>query len=649
MSTSSATAALSHTAAPTASAQSAGRPVDLVDAFAQARVAIFGDLCIDAYWLLDAREERSLETGLPVRHVGSQRYGLGAAGNVAANAAALGPARVELIGLVGADVFGDLLVNTADELGISTSGVVRAVGWQTMVYAKPIVGAQVNGGVEDQRFDFGAGNRLDATAIDAVIANLDAAAGRCAAVVLNQQVGAVLADPALVARVNAVIARHPRTTFLVDARIGSDRYVGAAVKLNVSEAMALAQPGEGDALAVATRLAAQNAKPVFLTRGAHGLTVIAGGKTTDIPGIQIIGATDPVGAGDTVMAVLSTALAVAAPPAEAARLANLAAAVTVRKLGTTGTASVAEIRAANATADYIYRPDLAADASRADFHVHGGRRTEIEIIERPAEHLRIAHAIFDHDGTISTLRQGWERIMEPMMVRAVIGPARITGEVHQGVVAAVRRLIDQTTGIQTLAQMTALAALVRQHGYVPESEVLDAAGYKRIYNDELIAHVALRLEKLSAGELASADFQVTGTLKLLTHLRKRSVRCYLASGTDETDVQAEAAALGYADLFDGGIFGAVGSLAKEAKRDVIERILRENGITGASLMVVGDGPVEMREGVRRGALCIGVASDEPRRYGIDLAKRTRLIRAGAHLIVPDFTQLPQLLPLINLT
>ena len=63
-------------------------------------------------------------------------------------------------------------------------------------------------------------------------------------------------------------------------------------------------------------------------------------------------------------------------------------------------------------------------------------------------------------------------------------------------------------------------------------------------------------------------------------------------------------------------------------------------------MVIGDGPVEIIEGRRVGALCIGVASDEIRRHGINYSKRTRLIRAGAHIVIPDFSQLEQLLQII---
>ncbi|NOX66139.1 MAG: HAD family hydrolase, partial [Chlorobi bacterium] len=52
------------------------------------------------------------------------------------------------------------------------------------------------------------------------------------------------------------------------------------------------------------------------------------------------------------------------------------------------------------------------------------------------------------------------------------------------------------------------------------------------------------------------------------------------------------------------------------------------------------------EGRKVGALCIGVASDEIRRHGINYSKRTRLIKAGAHIVIPDFSQLPILMKTI---
>ena len=130
---------------------------------------------------------------------------------------------------------------------------------------------------------------------------------------------------------------------------------------------------------------------------------------------------------------------------------------------------------------------------------------------------------------------------------------------------------------------------------------------------------------------------------MLELLHAAGVKLYLASGTDEADAIAEARILGYAHLFAGGIFGAVGDLRVDAKRDVLARIIRTSGACGGEIVVIGDGPVEMREGRRCGAYAVGIASDEVRRHGLNLQKRARLIRAGADLIVPDFCQAEALL------
>jgi hypothetical protein len=106
--------------------------------------------------------------------------------------------------------------------------------------------------------------------------------------------------------------------------------------------------------------------------------------------------------------------------------------------------------------------------------------------------------------------------------------------------------------------------------------------------------------------------------------------------------------MGYADLFEGEIYGAVGDIRIEAKRVVLERIIREHNLAPHQFATFGDGPVEMRETRKRGGFCIGVASDELRRFGLNPTKRTRLIRAGANLVIPDFSQIDALLEVIHL-
>lgn len=278
--------------------------------------------------------------------------------------------------------------------------------------------------------------------------------------------------------------------------------------------------------------------------------------------------------------------------------------------------------------------------------------TEIEVVRPVPPGFRLQHAIFDHDGTISTLREGWEGVMEPMMVRAVLGPCYEDADkaLHSRVVERVREYIDSSTGIQTLVQMQELVAMVREFGCVSPSEILDEFGYKEIYNEALMDRVRVRTGKLEKGEMTADDFSIMNAVPFLYRLRDAGVTLYLASGTDEEDAQAEARIMGYADLFTGGIRGSVGDVEKEAKRMVLDRIIREAGQSALSgLATFGDGPVEVRETRRLGGLSVGVASDEICRSGLNPGKRTRLIQAGADLIIPDFSQMNWLLELLGVS
>lgn len=606
-----------------------------------AKVAVFGDFCLDCYWLIDTDlSEASIETGKCVHRVRRQRYSLGGAGNLTANLAALGVGEIHVVGLIGPDMFGRRMLELLTDCGAHCEGMLQSQDdWQTLAYSKPCIGDD-----EQNRIDFGAFNVVAAATVEALAKELDRVAGLCNIVILNEQVPAGVSTPAMVEKINAVVAAHPKTMFIVDSRHRATLYKGCLFKVNAHEAARLL--GEDrplderipadEAKNLARRVFERTGRSVFLTRGENGLLVFDGGELHEAPGIQIVERTDPVGAGDTTLATIAAVLASGGDAKTAGMLANIAASITVRKLQTTGTASPAELRVVGPTPDYVYTPELADDPRHARI-IEG---TEIEIVRDLPEGLNIGHAIFDHDGTISTLRQGWEKIMEPMMIRAILGPRYAAADetLYHKVVDAVRRFIDKTTGIQTLSQMRGLVELVRQFGCVPENEILDIHGYKAVYNEELLKMVRVRVEKLRREELDAADFQIKKALEMLEFLHSRGVKLYMASGTDEEDVIDEAEALGYAYLFEGRIFGAVGDVNVEAKRDVLERIFREHTLSGLSVAVFGDGPVEMREARKRGGVAVGVASDEVRRFGENPSKRARLIRAGADLVVPDFSQ-----------
>ena len=531
-------------------------------------VAVCGDFCVDAYWELDGDcGESSLETGLPVQRVRAQRYGLGGAGNVVANLVDLGVGRVRAIGIVGADPFAAPLLRLLGERGTLLDGsMIVDAGWQTLVYAKPI-----EAGVESRRLDFGGCSEPGAGVADALAGALEAAAVECQVVVLNQQVPLGVMTPALIARINGIIARHPRTLFLADSRHRPGAFAGAALKLNCVEAARLAgEPGcaPGDApfgaaevRSIARRLVQRTGRCAIITRGERGIVAADATGVVEVPGIQIPGSVDPVGAGDTVVAAVAAVLASRGSLSQAATFANIAAMITTRKLQTTGTATPSEILAAGAAPDYIHSPELAA--SIADAHYAGS--TRIELVDALPEGLDIRACIFDHDGTLSTLRAGWEGIMEEMMLEAIFrGRAQLAAGARLAAIRAeVRRFIDQSAGLQTLSQMQWLAATVRSCGFVADGQVLDAAGYKALFARQLSAVVGARLREVRSGAVPPDRYEVGGATRLLRKLDGRGVRLYLVSGTDQADLVAEAQALGYADVFAGRITGAVGDLSME--------------------------------------------------------------------------------------
>jgi len=143
---------------------------------------------------------------------------------------------------------------------------------------------------------------------------------------------------------------------------------------------------------------------------------------------------------------------------------------------------------------------------------------------------------------------------------------------------------------------------------------------------------------LKKGDASVSDFTVNSAVDFLHKLSEKGVTLSLASGTDKDDVIAEAKLLGYADLFNGGIFGSVGDVSKYSKKKMIREIMESNDLHGHELVVFGDGPVEIKESRRVDGIAVGIASDEVSGEGLNPEKRTRLIRAGAHYVIPDFSE-----------
>ncbi len=188
------------------------------------------------------------------------------------------------------------------------------------------------------------------------------------------------------------------------------------------------------------------------------------------------------------------------------------------------------------------------------------------------------HVLFDFDGTLSLIREGWPEVMVPMMVEilAETGTSESPEELH----ALSHDFVMELNGKQTIYQMIRLAEEVQKRGGRPREPV----EYKEIYHDRLMQRIDGRREALRSGRCAPEDLLVPGSVQFLEALLRRGLRLYLASGTDETYVKEEVRLLGLDRYFGGHVYGAVEDYRSFSKALVIERILKDNRVRGDLLL-----------------------------------------------------------------
>ena len=253
----------------------------------------------------------------------------------------------------------------------------------------------------------------------------------------------------------------------------------------------------------------------------------------------------------------------------------------------------------------------------------------------------IKYALFDFDGTVSLIRQGWQDIMIPYFTEVL--EETHSGETHEEILSIVRDFVDTLTGKQTIFQCIRLDEEVIKRGG-PHREPLE---YKNEYLRRLSEKIASRKADLASGKLPAEAWQVPGCAEFIRKLQDKGIKCYLASGTDEEDVLSEAKLLKLDNAFKGGIHGAHADMTECSKELVIRDMLTKENIKPNELVSFGDGYVEVLLVSELGGLAIGAATDEEKRYGINEWKKNRLIKAGANVIIPDFTESDEIINLIT--
>ena len=255
---------------------------------------------------------------------------------------------------------------------------------------------------------------------------------------------------------------------------------------------------------------------------------------------------------------------------------------------------------------------------------------QIEVLSPNLPRGGFRSVLFDFDGTLSLIREGWPQVMIPMMVdelRRTDAP-----ETEAELSTAVEEFVMRLNGRQTIYQMIQLAEEVKRRGGQP----LDPLQYKHRYHDLLMERIQGRLDALASGAATPEEWTVPGSHALLDDLCRRGLKLYLASGTDLKFVKHEAQLLGVTPYFGERVYGALDDYKNFSKQMVIQRILRDHDLHGEQLLAFGDGFVEIEEVKRVGGVAVAVASDEVNRRGINEWKRKRLMQAGADVIIPEY-------------
>lgn len=319
-------------------------------------VGLLGDLFLDRYLDIDpARDEPSVETGKTAYQVVGVRGYPGALGTVLNNLAALGVGRILPVSVIGDDGEGYELRQALAKLPAVDAGrLVVTPDRRTPTYCKPMYGQ-----TELNRLDTKNRTPTPAAHEDAVLAHLHAVWRACDAWLVLDQVS----EPdcgVVTAKVRGHLAKlaagDPGKFVLADSRGRVGEFRRVAVKPNLAECLAAVWVSPPRAFDEADRgfapleLARLTGGPVFCTRGADGVRFVpapADGTLTgsDIPAYPVDGPIDVCGAGDSCSAGIAAAVLARATFPEAAAFGNLVASVTVRQIGTTGTATPEQVRA----------------------------------------------------------------------------------------------------------------------------------------------------------------------------------------------------------------------------------------------------------------------------------------------------------------
>lgn len=322
---------------------------DILEKIQNIRIGIVGDVCLDVYWDADMRfSQLSRETPHYPLPVVKERMYPGAGGNVAANVSSLKAAGVNVLSLIGRDWRRDCLLAALNELGINTGYIMTDSDWVTPAYCKPMRRGYSSALFEDPRIDFENLTEVSKKQESEIIKSLLALSDEADVIIVCDQLQNGIISSRVRDEIEMIAGRGK--TVIVDSRSRIGLYRNVIIMPNEIEAMMALEDGqmseEADLERVssgAVKLYEQNKAPVVITMGNKGAVWYAGEDFYLSGTLPVEPPIDIVGAGDTFLAAFACAYGAGFTGQECIGFGNMAAAVAIKKIGMTGTATPDEI------------------------------------------------------------------------------------------------------------------------------------------------------------------------------------------------------------------------------------------------------------------------------------------------------------------
>lgn len=328
------------------------RIIELFSKFRGLKIAVVSDFVLDKYLRIDTRlNEPSLETPLDAFQVVATRQYPGAGGTIANNLASLG-VEVYPVTFIGDDGNGYELKREMKTRGFKFDYIVETDEMITPSYVKPMMWEGEGDETESNRLDIKNFKTTPADLEQSILDMLDEVFEKVdAVIILDQMVESncgVVTDKVR-ARLIELGAEHMDKVIYADSRSKIHMFEKMSIKCNNYEACKAfypeleGEPGEDMVLECGSRLFEQNGRPAFVTMGKNGIMTFGNKGIVVVPTEDVPRPYDICGAGDSVSASVVSSLAAGADEVEAAFMGNMVAAVTIRKLGVTGTATLDEV------------------------------------------------------------------------------------------------------------------------------------------------------------------------------------------------------------------------------------------------------------------------------------------------------------------